>query len=554
MSLEQLRSEASSWSLASDADLLTWMRSFATRLVKQAQTVEDDVNSLVNTVKKLSVDANNSMNDFLVLSSTQFVENRVSEADVSEDTSAQDETKEYSREEKDGIVISRYRTALSNVFKYMREEEEKEKASQPAEDNEAIEPAGLSDFNPDSDIEVKPSNPLENPTIVAKPDNKDDVFNFDSTDSEDEFTLKAAEIEPEKKKEPEQPKQTDLFNFESSDSDDQGLLSKKPEIAKESEKEEVPEKETISFDSSSEEESADQVAPSKPPKPVFSFDSSDSEPEVQQKPSIVAQSSSSESEPELPPQKPKKPTFSFDSSDSEEEAPPPPVAPPAAVIPPPPEPSVSDDDSDAPPPPPMLKVLPGPTKPHQQSSDSDSDWTTDSDDDAPAPPPPKKSEVVEVKKEVPKEDFFSSSDEEDQPPSPVKPSSPVAKPVVPSPPIIEPTKAVEEKKLDSTPSTRGASGRRLPTRKGARRKSSGASTVTKPKPPVKQAKPKAPRKFESDSDSDDFSLDLKIKSAPKPSSTADPLSEVLNQEPKKSKKSKNRKSKIKSSTGVNLFD
>lgn len=72
------------WSLADDAALLEFLKHFSTEMLMKARETTIDVNSLVHDTKMTDVKLRNVTDRFLVLSDSQFIENRVYDEDPNE--------------------------------------------------------------------------------------------------------------------------------------------------------------------------------------------------------------------------------------------------------------------------------------------------------------------------------------------------------------------------------------------------------------------------------------------------------------------------------------
>jgi len=90
-SLSEMRDSAKNWNLSSDAGLLNYMQDFANRLIYKTKELEFQVDGLVQDSQAVHVRVHNTFDQFLMLSNTQFIENRVYE-DNSEITDETDQT------------------------------------------------------------------------------------------------------------------------------------------------------------------------------------------------------------------------------------------------------------------------------------------------------------------------------------------------------------------------------------------------------------------------------------------------------------------------------
>ncbi|CAF0985824.1 unnamed protein product, partial [Didymodactylos carnosus] len=80
---DEIRQNASIWSLASDAGLLLHLEQFSTKLTERAETIRHHLNQTAQAVKATHTRVQNSLNEFTALANTQFIENRVYDDDES---------------------------------------------------------------------------------------------------------------------------------------------------------------------------------------------------------------------------------------------------------------------------------------------------------------------------------------------------------------------------------------------------------------------------------------------------------------------------------------
>ncbi|EDO30510.1 predicted protein, partial [Nematostella vectensis] len=116
--LEELRKGTSKWTLAADAGLLLYLQQFSQKIVSQTHEIEKKVDGLVGSTKGIQSKVQNTVNDFLMLSNTQFIENRVYEEDISKEEEQgsgpqnNDNTKEKPKVQREEDVIPRIKEAL----------------------------------------------------------------------------------------------------------------------------------------------------------------------------------------------------------------------------------------------------------------------------------------------------------------------------------------------------------------------------------------------------------------------------------------------------------
>ncbi|RMX42087.1 hypothetical protein pdam_00001226 [Pocillopora damicornis] len=118
--VDELRKGSSNWTLAADSGFLLYLQEFSQRIISQTHDIETQVDGLINSTKGMDSKVQNTMNDFLMLSDTQFIENRVYEEDVSKDETneekekAPEPEKAKTREQLEAEVIPKLSEALSH--------------------------------------------------------------------------------------------------------------------------------------------------------------------------------------------------------------------------------------------------------------------------------------------------------------------------------------------------------------------------------------------------------------------------------------------------------
>ncbi|KAG8551970.1 hypothetical protein GDO81_004354 [Engystomops pustulosus] len=83
-SLEEIGRSSQSWSLAADAGLLNFLQEFSHQTISRTHEIEKQLDGLVREAKSTECRLHNIFNDFLMLSNTQFIENRVYDEEVEE--------------------------------------------------------------------------------------------------------------------------------------------------------------------------------------------------------------------------------------------------------------------------------------------------------------------------------------------------------------------------------------------------------------------------------------------------------------------------------------
>ncbi|CAI9576871.1 unnamed protein product [Staurois parvus] len=116
-SLEEIGRSSDSWSLGADAGLLNFLKEFSQQTISRTHEIEKQLDGLVREVKATDCRLHNVFNDFLMLSNTQFIENRVYDEEVEEHIvkSEQGEKpeQEKTREQKEAELIPKIQEAVN---------------------------------------------------------------------------------------------------------------------------------------------------------------------------------------------------------------------------------------------------------------------------------------------------------------------------------------------------------------------------------------------------------------------------------------------------------
>ncbi|KAM6091381.1 WASH complex subunit 2C isoform 2-T2 [Theristicus caerulescens] len=116
-SLEEIRKGSQSWSLASDAGLLHFLQEFSQQTISRTHEIKKQVDGLISETKATDCRLHNVFNDFLMLSNTQFIENRVYDEEVEEPLPKADvgdkTEQEKTREQKEADLIPKIQEAVN---------------------------------------------------------------------------------------------------------------------------------------------------------------------------------------------------------------------------------------------------------------------------------------------------------------------------------------------------------------------------------------------------------------------------------------------------------
>ncbi|XP_056386382.1 WASH complex subunit 2C isoform X2 [Hyla sarda] len=148
--LEEIGRSSQNWSLAADAGLLNFLQEFSHQTIARTHEIEKQLDGLVREAKTSECRLHNIFNDFLMLSNTQFIENRVYDEEVEEhivkpDTGEKHE-QEKTREQKEVELIPKIQEAVNyglQVLEMAFEQLDIKAGNSDSEDeevNERVEP------------------------------------------------------------------------------------------------------------------------------------------------------------------------------------------------------------------------------------------------------------------------------------------------------------------------------------------------------------------------------------------------------------------------------
>lgn len=115
-SVEEIRRSSQSWSLAADAGLLQFLQEFSQQTISRTHEIKKQVDGLIQETKATDCRLHNVFNDFLMLSNTQFIENRVYDEEVEEPVlkvEAEKTEQEKTREQKEVDLIPKVQEAMN---------------------------------------------------------------------------------------------------------------------------------------------------------------------------------------------------------------------------------------------------------------------------------------------------------------------------------------------------------------------------------------------------------------------------------------------------------
>nr|XP_057914869.1 WASH complex subunit 2 isoform X3 [Doryrhamphus excisus] len=122
-SLEEIRHSSANWSLAADSGLLLFLQDFSQRMLSKTHEIEKQLDSLIRDTKATDSSLHSVFNDFLMLSNTQFIENRVYDDEVEEPIPKTDavekQPEQKTREQKEAELIPKMQEAVNYGLKVL---------------------------------------------------------------------------------------------------------------------------------------------------------------------------------------------------------------------------------------------------------------------------------------------------------------------------------------------------------------------------------------------------------------------------------------------------
>ncbi|XP_030058815.1 WASH complex subunit 2A-like [Microcaecilia unicolor] len=116
-SVEEVRKTSQNWSLAADAGLLRFLQEFSQQTISQTHEIEKQLDKLIHETKASDCRLHSVFNDFLMLSNTQFIENRVYDDEVEEPVprheAGEKQDQEKTREQKEAELIPKIQEAVN---------------------------------------------------------------------------------------------------------------------------------------------------------------------------------------------------------------------------------------------------------------------------------------------------------------------------------------------------------------------------------------------------------------------------------------------------------
>lgn len=145
--LEEMQKSSTNWSLAADSGLFLFLQDFSQRMLSKTHEIEKQLDGLIQDTKATDSRLHTVFNDFLMLSNTQFIENRVYDEEV-EDSAPKPETlekqpeQEKTREQKEAELIPKVQEAVNYGLKVLEsafEQLDIKAGNSDSEDEETLE-------------------------------------------------------------------------------------------------------------------------------------------------------------------------------------------------------------------------------------------------------------------------------------------------------------------------------------------------------------------------------------------------------------------------------
>lgn len=145
--LDEMQKSSTNWSLAADSGLFLFLQDFSQRMLSKTHEIEKQLDGLIQDTKATDSRLHTVFNDFLMLSNTQFIENRVYDEEV-EDSAPKPETlekqpeQEKTREQKEAELIPKVQEAVNYGLKVLEsafEQLDIKAGNSDSEDEETLE-------------------------------------------------------------------------------------------------------------------------------------------------------------------------------------------------------------------------------------------------------------------------------------------------------------------------------------------------------------------------------------------------------------------------------
>jgi len=109
--MDDLRKDIRNWTLASDRKLLAYLQTFGDDLVLKTKSLQNDLDTLFFETRTAEINLNNCFTNLTMLSSKQFIENRVYDDEPEEETAKKEPSPEIIP--KDEELVPKFTAALA---------------------------------------------------------------------------------------------------------------------------------------------------------------------------------------------------------------------------------------------------------------------------------------------------------------------------------------------------------------------------------------------------------------------------------------------------------
>ncbi|XP_067278550.1 WASH complex subunit 2 isoform X2 [Pseudorasbora parva] len=145
--VEEMQKSSTNWSLAADSGLFLFLQDFSQRMLSKTHEIEKQLDGLIRDTKATDSHLHTVFNDFLMLSNTQFIENRVYDEEVEDPGPKPEATErppeqEKTREQKEAELIPKVQEAVNyglQVLESAFEQLDIKAGNSDSEDEEALE-------------------------------------------------------------------------------------------------------------------------------------------------------------------------------------------------------------------------------------------------------------------------------------------------------------------------------------------------------------------------------------------------------------------------------
>ncbi|XP_061083806.1 WASH complex subunit 2 isoform X2 [Conger conger] len=261
-SLEEIRKTSANWSLAADSGLFLFLQDFSQRMLSKTHEIEKQLDGLIRDTKATDCCLHTVFNDFLMLSNTQFIENRVYDEEVEEPVSKPEAVErppeqEKTREQKEAELIPKVQEAVNyglRVLESAFEQLDIKAGNSDSEDEEVadrVEPIlepkdlyvdrplpyliGSQHFMEQDDVGLGDLSSEEmsidsdrDSVIDSDEDKNDDQSDYQSEEGQGSIKKKSSMASDEDEEEDDEEEDSDIFGDSDKDENEDGKSSTGP--------------------------------------------------------------------------------------------------------------------------------------------------------------------------------------------------------------------------------------------------------------------------------------------------------------------------------------